>query len=117
MPSPNAITLQLIDPQTVTILSGQSISNNLSLYGTTASGLITPAGLTGTAIIFQASVDGINFYPLYDKTGNPINIVVDTSARAYPFFPADFFPWRYIRLESNASEASDRNFTVALQAI
>lgn len=59
----------------VTIPNGQAISNSVQIGSGVLVGLIVPAAWTAAEISFLASVDGVNFFPLYDGTGNnPIAI-------------------------------------------
>lgn len=94
----------------VTISSGQTVSGAATLGDHVLCGFITPSALTGSSMTFQGSVDGTNYYTIYDYTNALISTTVDTSSsRAYALNVIDFLPWRYIKIVSASAEGSDRD--------
>lgn len=108
---------QNILPIQAVIAAGQTTSANFSLYGTTAAGLIVPAGMTGTSLSFKVSIDGINFAPLNYGDNTPVTINISSSLGATSLPPFVFFPWRFIQIVSNATEASQCILTIAPYSI
>lgn len=50
------------EPETFTILSGQSLSAGVNLGGRVPVGIYMPASWTAAGLTFQASYDGTNFF-------------------------------------------------------
>jgi hypothetical protein len=101
---------------TATIANGATISDAQAIYAQTVCGIITPATLTGTALSFQVSQDGVTYYPLYDSTNTLMSVTVGAS-RAYTFDPAAFNPWNFVKVVSNATEGGSRAFVLAVRMI
>lgn len=79
-------------------------------------GLIVPV-MTGTALTFQVSVDGTNFYVLHDSTKAAFTVTVDGTARAFYLTPQIFAGWKYIKVVSGSAEGAERTIKViAVQA-
>jgi hypothetical protein len=103
---------------TVTIANGETVStatSSLFLAGGIAGAIITPAALTGTALSFQVSYDGVTFTPLYATGGTTISYTVAAS-RVIPLDPAVFGAFPYIKLVSGSAEGAARTFTVIVRA-
>lgn len=105
--------------ETLTVLSGQTESNALSLESNLFSknfvAFITPANLTSTSISFKVSHDGSTFVPLKDATNNLVTITVNNAAAAYNSFDTRAF--RHIKLVCGSAEAADRTFQVILHRL
>lgn len=96
------------DSSTITLGSGTTNDNIKTLQG-----FVMPAAFTGASVSFKVSLDGTNFYPLYDSTNSLVSITVAAS-RAYTL-PADTFNgWPYMKIVSGASEAAQRTITVSM---
>ena len=114
---PPVITSNII----VTIASSASLSNAIDLSGTTFSGYVTPAAWTSANITFQASVDGTNFFNLYDSFGNEVTNVVSTS-RFVSLVPSDMASIRYLKFRSGTSatpvsQAAERQITIVTRTV
>jgi len=60
----------------MTFTSGTAISSSLFLTGNTIIGFQFITGWTSATLAFQSSTDGINFGPVYDDTGDELNITI-----------------------------------------
>jgi hypothetical protein len=81
----------------------------------TLCGFITPAALTGTAITFQMSSDGVT-YVAVNKDGAALSVVVTTS-KYIVVNPADFAGARFIKLVSGSAEGADRVLTLCVRPV
>lgn len=121
MPNSNQYTPLITSDLTATIASSASLSDAIDVSGTTICGYIMPASWTSADITFQASVDGTNFFDLYDQYG----IEVKHSAAASHFVqltPADMASIRFVKFRSGTSgsavsQASQRVITLVTRAI
>ena len=95
-----------ISQETVTILSGASLSNALNLDSRNMFGILMPTGWDAAAITFRGSYDGTNFYDLYDDTGTEINFVVAASRYVLVSFPAKFFGLKKLIVRSGTTGAA-----------
>lgn len=83
---------------------GTNTSGNISVINKSIVALILPAGFLGTAITYEASKDGVVFYPVHDELGVIISTTVAAS-RVVALDPRVTFTFgNYIRLVSNATE-------------
>lgn len=105
--------------KTVTIANGASLSGILELGGGILTGMILPAAWTAAGITFQGSVDGTNFYNLYDEFGAEITLTVDAS-RYIRLNPTDNYSIPYMKLRSGTSgsavnQGADRILTLIIR--
>lgn len=70
---------ELNDPIDVLISDGTSISASINLGGRKPVGVLVPASWTAADITFQSSVDGTNFYDVYDVDGAELTVTVASS--------------------------------------
>lgn len=106
---------------TVTIANAASLSGAADLGGTTLVGYIMPSSWTAADITFQGSVDGTNFFNLYDQFGNEVRHVV-SSSRFVALNPADLASIRYLKIRSGTSgsavsQGADRVVTLVTRAV
>lgn len=102
-------------PVTVTIANGATVSGAADLAGATVLAVRTPAALTGTAMTFQVSDDGVTYVPLYND-GTLYSITVATS-RGIPVNKALFEPWDYVKAVSGSAEGADRSIVLVTRAL
>lgn len=111
--------------ETVTIASGAAVSGALSLRDNRGTGRITglliPASWTTAALTFQGSLDGENFFDIYDasteRTVASGAVVADHFLSLDPDL-WDAFPFIKVRSGTAASpvnQAADRTLTFAVQ--
>jgi len=92
---------------TVVIASSGTVSTTLTLEGNRILlGLITPAALTGTAFTFKGSIDGTNFYNLYNEgTSYSVNVSTD---RFVALDRETMDGVRYVQVVSGSAEGASR---------
>lgn len=64
MPSPNLSKVLV-----ATIANGDSLSDVLNVWPISASAIIMPAAWTAASLTFQGSMDGVNFFDLFNDSG------------------------------------------------
>lgn len=92
------------------IASSGVVSDTIIMpLGTTLNALIFPTAFTGAAVGFNASDDGINFYPMCDPTtGSPITLTVPLSLTAGAWAslpPATLCSARFVQVTCDAQGA------------
>jgi hypothetical protein len=102
----------------VTIANSASLSEAGKFYGNTLIGILMPAAWTSASLSFQGSIDGTNFYDLYDSTGTEKTCTAGAS-RILLFPPQDWFGVEWIKVRSGTSAAAvnqgaDRVITLLL---
>lgn len=104
---------------TVTVSNGTAVSNGIETRNRTASGLITPAVLTNTTILFEASVDGTTWVPLMVKDGaSQYSIACSISeARLIPLDVQVTQTAEWLRLKFGANELGNRTFTLLTRIV
>src|SRR5271166_812658 len=95
----------------VSIPGGQTTSLSVNVTDLTMTGMLMPATFTGTTITFNASVDDLNFFPLYNTAGTQLQTTVGTN-RFVLFTPGDFSGIQYLQLVSGSVEAGNRLITL-----
>lgn len=107
-------------PATVagTINSAASLSGTITLPGELV-GILMPAAWTTANLTFQGSIDGTNFFDLYDDLGVEVTAQVAGSRFIGISNSSPFRGLRSIRIRSGSSatpvnQASARNLTVAV---
>lgn len=58
----------------ITILNGQSLSASVHLHQQRLFGIVMPAAWDTAALTFRASIDGTNFFDVYDDSGNVLTV-------------------------------------------
>ncbi len=99
------------DSNAVTIASSSTTSGALDLLSNGFVGFIMPSAFTGNAVTFTGSIDGSNFFALYNADNSAYTVAVAAS-RYYCLWPADFLGMRYVKIVSNATELGTRTITV-----
>lgn len=121
MPNSNQYISAITGDLFVTIANGASLSDSIDLSGTTLCGYIMPASWTTADITFQASIDGTNFFDLYDQYGTEVKHTVSTN-RFIALLPSDNTSIRYIKFRSgissgSVSQGAQRQITLVTRAI
>lgn len=106
---------------TVTIANGASISGAADLSGTSFVGYVMPSSWTAADITLQGSVDGNNFFNLYDQFGNEVRHV-SAASRFIALNPAELACVRHLKLRSGTSssavnQGAERIITLVTRAI
>ena len=76
-------TILIDTPLPISIAQSASQSSNVQIGSSIPAAIITPAVMTGAKFFFTASIDGINFFPLYDEQGTRIEADYNTSEAQY----------------------------------
>lgn len=92
-------------------------SNIISTGGLSLCGILMPAAFTGTAITFQMSIDGINFYPVYSTTSGTVLTYTVAASTYAAIDPVPFYGVSYLKLQSSNIQAALRVFNLALKGI
>jgi hypothetical protein len=90
--------------KTVTIADGQSLSDAAQLlpHDGRLAAFITPAGWAANAVTFQASVDGVNYFNVYDEGAEYTCAAVPASAYCRVDMNV-FHTARYIKVRSGTA--------------
>ena len=114
----NPVVSQALETKTVTIANGSSLSSAVDLGGRKLVAIVMPSGWTAAALTFQASVDGANYYNVYDGSTER-SVAVD--ADYYSMLAiGDYVGVRYLKVRSGTSasgvnQGADRTLTMVLQ--
>src|SRR5689334_1690823 len=100
---------------TVTILSGQTVSNAVDIQDQQIVGLITPAALTSIAITFQGSHDGVTYNPVTKTDGSNYSLVVAAS-KYVTINPNDLAGLRFVKVVAGTAEGADRSIILMLRS-
>lgn len=98
-----------------TIANSAQESSAITCNGLSLTGFFIPAAFTGTAITFEASPDGVTYYPVVGIAG-ALSVTVTTSTY-YAVDSKNFQGIAYLRLKSGTSEGGARTITCALKGI
>jgi len=102
------------DNELVTILSGQTESDSIDLVGATAVGIILPSTLTGATLTFLVGIDDQSFEQLRNETGTLIAVTFVANGHI-GFTPSQitaFSAYRFVKVQSDLSEAANRDLTI-----
>lgn len=108
-----------INPRTATIANGTSLSDAVNIENQNMFAIIMPAAWTAAALTFQGSIDGTNFFNLYDDTGTEISFTVAASRYVLIRWPAMFFGLKKLKIRSGTAsvavnQAAERALTVII---
>lgn len=100
----------------VTIANGQTTSDAASDDRATLVALVTPAALTGVALTFSVSADGVNYATLYKDDGNAYSVTAAAS-RFIALDYAKFVGARFVKVVSGSAEAAQRTIVTVWRAL
>ena len=85
-------------------------SNGVSTDGMLLTGLVFPAAMTGSAVTFDFSIDGTNWYDVVETDGTEVSYTV-TAGDAVRVDPSGwaFASIGFLRVTSGSTEAADRS--------
>jgi hypothetical protein len=89
---------QLLSRLTATIANGASLSDALTLNGKQVAVIEMPAAF----LTFQSSMDGTNYFNIYDENGDEVYLIVDATRRVHTDIAA-LSQHKYIKLRSGTS--------------
>jgi|GEM_PF-1885983 len=110
-------TIDKIDFEVCSVLSGQTTSTSIDLRGTTLCGLHLPSALTSTTVEFSSSGNGGDtFIKMADGSGSDVSKTI--AANKYiPLNPADFAGIQFLRLVFGSAESGDREVILSLRQV
>lgn len=98
-----------------TILINTQETSVIETGGFCLCGILLPASFTGTAVTFEASVDGTNFFAVKSTTsGSALSYTVAQGTYA-AIDPKDFQGIQYLKIKSGSSEAAARTLICAMK--
>ena len=115
-----------VEPTTVVIANGGTLSAASDLGGKTLVGVITPTAWTAAAISFDVNADsGATFYPLYNQSGEVSIASADIATGAARWFsvePSDFAGVRELKIRSGlngatVAQGAERTLTLVVRAL
>jgi hypothetical protein len=109
---------QAVETTTVVIANGASLSGAVDLGGRKLVGIIMPDTWTAASLTFQGSVDGTNFFNVYDGATERALTVAANYYSAQNI--ADWVGFRWIKVRSGTAgsavnQAAERTLTVVAQ--
>lgn len=105
MPDSNNFSPVITGNLSAVIANGASLSGAVDLSGTVIVGYIMPSSWTNADITFQASINGTNFFDLYDQLGNEIKHKAG-AGNYIAFPPAEFASVRFLKIRSGAAASA-----------
>lgn len=102
------------------IAAGTSLSPIISVSRANVIALIMPIAWTAAGLTFQGSIDGDNFFDMYDQAGNEITVPVAASRYVGGLDALGFGSFNYFRIRSGTAsvpvnQAADRPIRVVLR--
>jgi len=99
------------------IASGASLSEVFDLGQHRLWAIQMPAAWTAAGLTFQASLDGINYFNLFDNNNVEVTWTVAAAQFQYELFPAKWLAIRWLKIRSGTSgapvnQAAERVLTV-----
>jgi len=89
--------------KTVTIAAGASLSGSSGdTKGRSVAGIITDAAWDTQAVTFQVSIDGTNYFNLYNA-GTEYSLAAVVASSAHAVNPDVFAPFRYVKVRSGTA--------------
>ena len=106
--------------QDTTITSGTSLSPGIPVSRANVIAFIMPSAWTTAALTFQGSIDGDNFFNLFDQSGNEITVPTDANRYIGGLDALGFGAFNYFRIRSGTSstpvnQAADRSIRVVMR--
>ena len=121
MPNSNNYPAVITSDLTATIASSASLSGVVDLSGTTVVAIVMPSSWDAADISLQASVDGTNFFDVYDQYGNEVNIPADAD-NFITLSPAAFASIQFMKIRSGSSasavvQSASRDITIVTRFV
>lgn len=106
--------------QTLTIPSGQTVSNSLNCQGAAVVGIYLPANFTVADLSFYASQSGApgDFWQVANPDGSGNNVALAANASSYlPIDPTLSAGIQWLQIASSVAQTANCNLTVVLAPI
>jgi len=101
----------LTEGLSATIASGASLSGAVAISYLVPVTFVIPAEFDGTAITFQGSVDGTNYFNLYDEAGTEINFPASASRIIKITNLSYFYGLEYIKVRAGTAASATNQTT------
>lgn len=103
--------------KSVTIASGQQLSESVSTDGMLLAGIILPATVTGTALTFDFSLDNSTFVDVVETDGTAVSYTV-TAGDVVRVDPSGwaFASSGYIKVDTGSAEAAAREIVLIFRS-
>lgn len=105
--------------KTATISSSTDTSDAVDYGDMNVAAIVCPAAFDGTNFTFLLSNDDVTYTALSKTTGSSDNATVSVAFAANSrigVLPFDLASGRYLKIQSDSTETSDRAFTVVLRS-
>jgi hypothetical protein len=121
MPNSTQFPSVIASDLTATITSSTSLSAAIDLKGTALIGYILPSSWTAADITFRGSIDGTNFFDIYNQFGSEVRHVVAAN-RFIALTISDLASVRYLKIRSGTSatpvnQAADRILNIVSRSV
>lgn len=108
--------------KTAAIANNASLSGAVDLQDNPLVAVLIPSAWTTADITFQASVDGTNYYNVYNMSGDEYTITVGGTSRLIVLSPLEFQWARYVKIRSGTAgtpvaQGGARTLTVVVRRI
>lgn len=103
--------------KTVTITAAGTLSAAADLEGRTPVGVFLPATFTGTVLNFHTATSLAGTYAEMQDGAGAAYAVTVAAGKYVPLDPSKFAGMRYLKIESDQTEAADRVITLALRRV
>ncbi len=89
----------------------------VNLKGFSLVGILFPATFTGTAVTFEASIDGATFFPVKNTTSGTSLSYTIAQGTYQAIDPKEFYGIQYLKVVSGSTEGSSRTLQLAVKGI
>lgn len=103
--------------KSVTVASGQQLSESVSTDGMLLTGILLPATVTGTALTFDFSLDNSTFIDVVETDGTEVSYTV-TAGDVVRVDPSGwaFASSGYIKVDTGSAEGADREIVLIFRS-
>jgi hypothetical protein len=97
------------------ILIGQTVSAAIECGGLALCGIQLPAAFTGTALTFQASLDGVTYQPVHSAAAGTLLSYTVSQGQYCAIDPKDFLGVAFLKIVSGSAESAARTLVCSLK--
>lgn len=98
------------------VADGQTLATaGVDIRGYQATSILIPNGFDGSVIRFQVSLDGTNYFPLYDSTNARVEMTV-AADRVYPLW-MELSGLGYLKVDCATAQTGGANFLIQLSSL
>lgn len=100
-----------------TIANGAPLSSVIPLNGFSLVGILFPSAFTGATVSFEASVDGVTFFPVRSTLMGTLLSYTVTQGTYAAIDPKDFAGIAFLKILSASNEGGARTLTCSVKGI